>query len=107
MKALFELGLMGIEIPEEYGGVGGTFFQSIIAVEALSSVDPSVGVMVDVQNTLCLNAIVRWATDKQKTRFLPKLAKDTIGSYALSEASSGSDAFALKMRARRMAIITC
>ena len=101
MKALFELGLMGIEIPEEYGGVGGTFFQSIIAVEALSSVDPSVGVMVDVQNTLCLNAIVRWATDEQKERFLPKLAKDTIGSYALSEASSGSDAFALKMRARR------
>ncbi len=98
---LFELGLMSIEIPEEYGGVGGTFFQSIIAVEALSSVDPSVGVMVDVQNTLCLNAIVRWATDEQKKRYLPKLAKDTIGSYALSEASSGSDAFALKTRATR------
>ena len=98
---LFELGLMGIEIPEEYGGVGGTFFQSILAVEALSSVDPSVGVMVDVQNTLCLNAIVRWATDEQKKRHLPKLAKDTVGSYALSEASSGSDAFALKTKATR------
>ena len=101
IKKLFELGLMGIEIPEEYGGAGGTFFQSILAVESISSVDPSVGVMVDVQNTLCLNALVRWATVEQKQRYLPKLAKDTIGSYALSEASSGSDAFALKTRAVR------
>ena len=101
VKKLFELGLMGIEIPEEYGGVGGTFFQSILAVEAVSTVDPSVGVMVDVQNTLCVNALVRWANADQKQRFLPKLAADTIGSYALSEASSGSDAFALKTRATR------
>ena len=101
ITSLFEMGLMGIEIPEEFGGVGGTFFQSILVVEAISSVDPSVGVMVDVQNTLCLNALVRWATDEQKRRYLPKLAKNTIGSYALSEASSGSDAFALKTRATR------
>jgi alkylation response protein AidB-like acyl-CoA dehydrogenase len=101
IAALFELGLMGIEIPEEFGGVGGTFFQSILTVEALSAVDPSVGVMVDVQNSLCLNAIVRRGTDAQKKRYLPKLAKDTIGSYALSEASSGSDAFALKTRATK------
>ncbi len=101
IRSLFELGLMGIEIPEEFGGVGGTFFQSILAIEALSSVDPSVGVMVDVQNTLCLNAIVRWGSAEQKKYYLSKLAKDTIGSYALSEASSGSDAFALKTRAVR------
>jgi alkylation response protein AidB-like acyl-CoA dehydrogenase len=101
ISSLFELGLMGIEIPEQFGGVGGTFFQSILAVEAISSVDPSVGVMVDVQNTLCLNAVVRWGTHEQKERYLPRFAKDTIGSYALSEASSGSDAFALKTRATR------
>jgi alkylation response protein AidB-like acyl-CoA dehydrogenase len=101
LDALFELGLMGIEIPEEYGGAGGTFFQSILAVEAISSVDPAVGVVVDVQNTLCLNALMRWGTAAQRRRFLPRLAKDTIGSYALSEASSGSDAFALKTRALR------
>jgi len=101
IDSLFELGLMGIEIPEEFGGAGGTFFQSILAVEAVSEVDPSVGVMVDVQNTLCLNAIKRFGTAEQKQRYLTKLAKDTIGSYALSEASSGSDAFALKTRATR------
>ena len=101
VKSLFELGLMGIEIPEQYGGTDGTFFQSILAIEAISSVDPSVGVMVDVQNTLCLNAILRWANDEQKTKYLTRLASDTIGSYALSEASSGSDAFALKTRATR------
>lgn len=99
IKKLFDLGLMGIEIPEEYGGGGGTFFNAILAVEEISAVDPSVGVMVDVQNTLCVNALVRWATAEQKKKYLTRLAKDTIGSYALSEASSGSDAFALQTRA--------
>ena len=94
----FDLGLMGIEIPEEYGGSGGTFFQAILAVEELSAVDPSVGVLVDVHNTLCVNALVRWGSAEQKNRFLPQLAKDTVCSYALSEASSGSDAFALQTR---------
>ncbi len=99
IRRLFELGLMGIEVPEEYGGAAGTFFQAILAVEEISAVDPSVGVMVDVQNTLCINALVRWATDEQKKRFLTRLASDTVGAYALSEASSGSDAFALQTRA--------
>jgi butyryl-CoA dehydrogenase/short/branched chain acyl-CoA dehydrogenase len=101
IKKLFELGLMGIEIPEEYGGAGGTFFNAILAVEEISAVDPSVGVMVDVQNTLCINALVRWATEDQKKKYLTRLATDTIGSYALSEASSGSDAFALQTRATK------
>jgi alkylation response protein AidB-like acyl-CoA dehydrogenase len=96
---LFALGLMGIEVPEEYGGSGGTFFQAILAVEEISAVDPSVGVLVDVQNTLCINALVRWANAEQKKKYLTRLATDTIGSYALSEASSGSDAFALQTRA--------
>jgi alkylation response protein AidB-like acyl-CoA dehydrogenase len=99
IQKLFGLGLMGIEVPEEYGGPGGTFFQAILAVEEISAVDPSVGVMVDVQNTLCINALIRWATEEQKKRYLTRLATDTIGSYALSEASSGSDAFALQTRA--------
>ena len=99
IKKLFQLGLMGIEIPEEYGGGGGAFFNAILAVEEISAVDPSVGVMVDVQNTLCINALVRWATGEQKKKYLTRLATDTIGSYALSEASSGSDAFALQTRA--------
>ncbi len=101
LKQLFELGLMGIEIPEEYGGAGGTFFEAILAVEALSAVDPSVGVLVDVQNTLCINALVRWASDEQKKQWLPRLAKDTVGAYCLSEAASGSDAFALQTRATK------
>jgi butyryl-CoA dehydrogenase/short/branched chain acyl-CoA dehydrogenase len=101
IKKLFELGLMGIEIPEDYGGAGGTFFNAILAVEEISAVDPSVGVMVDVQNTLCINALVRWATEDQKKKYLTRLAVDTIGSYALSEASSGSDAFALQTRATK------
>jgi alkylation response protein AidB-like acyl-CoA dehydrogenase len=101
IKKLFGLGLMGIEIPEEYGGGGGTFFNAILAVEEISAVDPSVGVMVDVQNTLCVNALVRWATEAQKKKYLTRLATDTIGSYALSEASSGSDAFALQTRATK------
>src|SRR3954464_2358934 len=99
LRQLFELGLMGIEIPEEYGGQGGNFFQCILAVEELSAVDPSAGVIVDVQNTIANNAILRWANDDQKRRYLPRLAADTIASYALSEAGSGSDAFAMATRA--------
>ena len=101
IRKLFELGLMGIEIPEQFGGAAGSFFEAILAVEEISAVDPSVGVLVDVQNTLCINALIRWADDEQKLRYLPRLAKDTIGAYALSEAASGSDAFALETRATR------
>ena len=96
---LFDLGVMGVEVPESYGGGGATFFHSVLAVEALSRVDPSIGVLVDVQNTLVINALLRWATEDQKRRFLPKMAADTIGAYALSEAGSGSDAFAMATRA--------
>jgi butyryl-CoA dehydrogenase/short/branched chain acyl-CoA dehydrogenase len=99
IRKLFGLGLMGIEVPEVYGGAGGTFFEAILAVEEISAVDTSVGVLVDVQNTLCINALARWATEEQKRRYLTRLAADTIGAYALSEASSGSDAFALQTRA--------
>jgi alkylation response protein AidB-like acyl-CoA dehydrogenase len=98
---LFNLGLMGIEIPIEYGGSGGTFFEAILAVEEVSAVDPSVGVLIDVQNTLCINAVLRWGTPEQKKTYLPRLATDTVGAYALSEAGSGSDAFALQMRAEK------
>ena len=101
IKKLFELGLMGIEIPEEFGGAGGTFFEAILAVEMISAVDPAVGVLVDVQNTLVVNAMRRWANAEQKKWFLTRLAKDTIGAYALSEAGSGSDAFALQCRAAK------
>jgi alkylation response protein AidB-like acyl-CoA dehydrogenase len=97
---LFELGVMGIEIPESYGGSGGTFFHAVLAVEELSRVDPSVGVLVDVQNTLVINALLRWGSDEIKRRYLPRLAAKTVGAYALSEAGSGSDAFALTTRAR-------
>ena len=96
---LFELGVMGIEIPDAHGGAGGTFFHSVLAVEALSSVDPSVGVLVDVQNTLVINALLRWGSNDQQDRYLPRLAANTVGAYALSEAGSGSDAFALTTRA--------
>ena len=96
---LFELGIMGIEIPEQHGGAGATFFHAVLAVEALSSVDPSVGVLVDVQNTLVVNALVRWGTDELKDRCLPQLATRSVGAYALSESGSGSDAFALTTRA--------
>jgi butyryl-CoA dehydrogenase/short/branched chain acyl-CoA dehydrogenase len=99
IRQFFEMGLMGIEIPEEYGGQGGSFFQAILAVEELSAVDPSAGVIVDVQNTICNNALLRWGTAAQKQKYLPKLAGDTVASYALSEAGSGSDAFALATRA--------
>ena len=101
LRQLFSLGLMGIEIPEQYGGSAGTFFEAILAVEEISAVDPAVGVLVDVQNTLCINALVRWANEEQKKKYLTKLASDTIGAYALSEASSGSDAFALETRAAK------
>jgi alkylation response protein AidB-like acyl-CoA dehydrogenase len=96
---LFGLGVMGIEIPEAYGGAGASFFHSVLAVEALSQADPSIGVLVDVQNTLVINALLRWANDDVKRRYLPKLASNTIGAYALSEAASGSDAFAMQTRA--------
>jgi len=96
---LFEMGVMGIEIPEQFGGGGARFFHAVLAVEALSAVDPSVGALVDVQNTLVVNAILRWGSDGVKTRYLPRLAADTVGAYALSEAGSGSDAFALTTRA--------
>jgi short-chain 2-methylacyl-CoA dehydrogenase len=99
IRQFFEMGLMGIEIPEEYGGQGGTFFQAIVAVEELSAVDPSAGVIVDVQNTICNNALLRWASPEQQRRFLPRLAADTVASYCLSEAGSGSDAFAMATRA--------
>jgi alkylation response protein AidB-like acyl-CoA dehydrogenase len=95
----FQLGLMGIEVPEEYGGQGGSFFNAILAVEALSTVDPSAGVVVDVQNTLVNNALLRWGNDDQKRRYLPRLCRDTVGCYALSEQGSGSDAFAMAARA--------
>ncbi len=101
IKELFELGLMGIEIPDDMGGAGSSFFTAVLVVEELSRVDPSVGVLVDVQNTLVDNCIIRYASDAMKAKFLPKLASDTIGSYALSEAGSGSDAFALKTRATK------
>jgi butyryl-CoA dehydrogenase/short/branched chain acyl-CoA dehydrogenase len=99
IRELFELGFMGIEIPEQFGGSSGTFFDIVLAVETISAVDPAVGLIVDVQNTLVANALARWATAEQKQRYLPRLAKDTVGAYALSEAASGSDAFALQMRA--------
>jgi butyryl-CoA dehydrogenase/short/branched chain acyl-CoA dehydrogenase len=99
IDACFELGIMGIEIPEEHGGAGATFFMSIIAVEELAKVDASLAVLVDVQNTLVNNALLRWGTDAQKAVYFPKLAAEWVGAYALSEAGSGSDAFALACRA--------
>ena len=99
IKQCFELGLMGIETPEEYGGAGGSFFNAITAVEELSRVDASVGVLVDVQNTLVNNALVRWGSPDQKKKYLAQLAAERVGAYALSEAGSGSDAFAMQTRA--------
>src|SRR5213082_1695967 len=99
IQQFFQLGLMGIEIPEQYGGGDGKFFEAILAVEEMSRVDASAGVIVDVQNTLVNNALLRWANEEQKKRYLPRMAADMCGAYALSEAGSGSDAFALQTRA--------
>jgi butyryl-CoA dehydrogenase/short/branched chain acyl-CoA dehydrogenase len=101
IQEMFELGLMGIEIPEEHGGQGGNFFQAVLAVEALASVDPSAAVIVDVQNTIANNILLRWGNPEQKRRYFPKLARDTVAAFALSEAGSGSDAFAMASRATR------
>ncbi len=100
LQEFFQLGLMGIEIPEQFGGSGGTFFEAILAVEEFSRVDASAGVIVDVQNTLVNNAFVRWGSGAQKKDYLPRMATNTVGAYALSEAASGSDAFALQTRAQ-------
>jgi alkylation response protein AidB-like acyl-CoA dehydrogenase len=99
IRQLFDLGLMGVETPEEFGGAGASFFTAIIGVEELSRVDPSVGVLMDVQNTLVNNALIRWGSPEQKKKYLPRLASETVGAYALSEAGSGSDAFAMQTRA--------
>ncbi|HXG57599.1 MAG TPA: acyl-CoA dehydrogenase [Thermoanaerobaculia bacterium] len=99
IRSFFELGIMGIEIPEKWGGAGSSFFNAVLVVEELSHVDASCGVLVDVQNTLVNNAILRWGNEDQKSKYLPMLATDTVGAYALSEAGSGSDAFALSTRA--------
>ncbi len=99
LPKLFEMGLMGIESPEKYGGSGGTFFMACLAIEELGRVDGSVSVLVDVQNTLVTNAFLRWGSDAMKQKYLPKLAREWVGAYALSESTSGSDAFALKLRA--------
>jgi alkylation response protein AidB-like acyl-CoA dehydrogenase len=100
LHRFFEYGLMGIEIPEQYGGQDGNFFQCALAIEALASVDPSAALVVDVQNTIVNNAILRWANEEQKEKYLPRLAQNSVGAYALSEAGSGSDAFALATTAR-------
>src|SRR5205809_402065 len=99
IEQFFQLGLMGIEIPEQFGVAGGKFFEAILAVEEFSRADASAGVIVDVQNTLVNNALLRWSPPEQKKRYLPRMAADTAGAYALSEAGSGSDAFALQTRA--------
>src|SRR5690349_20183004 len=91
LTELFELGLMAVDVPEQYGGQSGSFFQSILAIEELAKVDPAAAVIVDVQNTLCNAALQRWGTEEQKRRFLPSLARDTVAAYALSEAGSGTD----------------
>ena len=101
LHEMFQLGLMGIEIPEDYGGQGGDFFQAVLAVEALAAVDPSAAVIVDVQNTIANNILIRWGSQELKRQYLPKLARDTVAAFALSEAGSGSDAFALATRATR------
>src|ERR671914_2024163 len=98
IRKLFELDLMGVETPEEYEGTGASFFMAIIGVEELSRVDPSVGVLMDVQNTLVNNALIRWGSPEQKKKYLPRLAAETVGAYALSEAGSGSDAFPMQTR---------
>jgi alkylation response protein AidB-like acyl-CoA dehydrogenase len=102
VNKLFELGLMGIEVPEALGGAGGSFFDAVLAIEAIATVDPAVAVLVDVHNTLMVNAIRRWATEDQRVKWLARLAEGTAGAYALSEAGSGSDAFALQTRAEKV-----
>ena len=104
LRELFELGLMGLEIPVELGGSGTSFFSSILAIEEISKVDPSIAVIVDVQNTLTVNALLRWGSAEQKSRYLPRMAANTVCSYALSEAGSGSDAFALASQRGPMAM---
>lgn len=99
VQKLFEMGLMGIESPEKYGGAGSSFTMACLAVEELARIDGSVSVLCDVQNTLCTNAIIKWGNEEQKNKYMPKLAKEWVGAYALSESSSGSDAFALKLKA--------
>jgi alkylation response protein AidB-like acyl-CoA dehydrogenase len=99
LQQFFRLGFMGIEIPEQYGGGSGRFFEAILAVEELSCADASAGVIVDVQNTLVNNALLHWTTEEQRKRYLPRMVADTVGAYALSEAGSGSDAFALQTKA--------
>lgn len=101
LPELFDMGLMGIEVPEEYGGAGTDIFTACLAIEALAMVDPSVSVLVDVQNTLVNNALLRWGSEEQKKKYLPRMCTEWVGSYCLSEASSGSDAFALKARAEK------
>jgi alkylation response protein AidB-like acyl-CoA dehydrogenase len=101
IKELFELGLMGVEIPDKWGGAASSFFTAVLVVEEISRIDPSVGVLVDVQNTLVNNALIRYGSEDLKERYLPRLASEFVGAYALSEAGSGSDAFALQTRARR------
>ena len=101
LRKLFQLGLMGVQVPEQYGGAAGTLFEAVLAVEEISAVDPAVGVLVDVQNTLVISALMRWASEVQKKEWLPKLAESLTGAYALSEAASGSDAFALQCRAAK------
>ena len=96
IKQCFDLGLMSIETPEEFGGAGASFFTAILAVEELSRIDASVGVLVDVQNTLVNNALIRWGVAEQQKKYLPQLASERVGAYALSEAGSGSDAFAMQ-----------
>ncbi|MGA2168877.1 MAG: acyl-CoA dehydrogenase [Terracidiphilus sp.] len=103
VKRTFDLGLMGIEVPEELGGAGGSFFDAVLAIEAISTVDPAVAVLVDVHNTVVINALRRWGSQAQQRHWLPRLATDTVGAYALSEAGSGSDAFALQTRAEAVA----
>jgi alkylation response protein AidB-like acyl-CoA dehydrogenase len=101
VKKLFEMGLMGIETPEKYGGAGSTFTMACMAVEELGRIDGSVSVLVDVQNTLVTNALLKWAREEQKQKYLPQMAQSWVGAYALSESSSGSDAFALKLKAQK------
>jgi butyryl-CoA dehydrogenase/short/branched chain acyl-CoA dehydrogenase len=102
IERIFDLGLMGIQISEELGGAGGSFFDAVLAIEAISTVDPAVAVLVDVHNTLVVNALRGWGTEAQQKSWLPKLAAGTVGAYALSEAGSGSDAFALQARAEKV-----